>query len=232
MSVESIPTLSSAMSQVFEVLLSEQLHTCLPAIIIEYDATERKATVQPQIKLQYLDETVLEYQPITEVPVISFEAGNAGLKLPSAQYINQTCLLVFCERSMDTWLLKDGADKPSDPRKFDITDAVAIVGMNKFTNKGTDNNDLELKYNGTDITIKENGDIELNGGNKVIIKANGDIELGESALKAIMTDDIITKYNAHVHTGVTTGTGASGPIAPASPNLFNSGDATQKVKAQ
>ena len=67
MSRESNPTLSAAISQVFEVLLAEQLHTCLPAKITEYDATERKATVQPEIKLQYLDDSDLEYQPISIV---------------------------------------------------------------------------------------------------------------------------------------------------------------------
>ena len=230
MSKEATPTLSSAITDVFRVLLSEELHTSTTGVITAYDATERKATVQPEIKLQYLDDTELDIQPITDVPVVSFEVGNSGLKLPADQYVGQTCLLIFCERSLDTWLLKDGIQSPQDPRKFDITDAVAYVGLNRFIDKVESNNDLKLKANGTDISLKENGDIELNGGNKVIIKANGDIELGSTALRSLMTDAIITKFNTHTHAvaGAVTGPPPSAPV----PTTYTAADATLSVKAQ
>jgi hypothetical protein len=87
MSAEGTPTLSSAITGVFRVLLAEELHTATVGVITEYDATERKATVQPEIRIQYLDDDDLDIQPITDVPVMTHEVGNAGLKLPADQYI-------------------------------------------------------------------------------------------------------------------------------------------------
>jgi|TARA_Y100000310_G_C20703455_1_gene832283 hypothetical protein len=168
MSRESTPTLSAAIKQVFEVLLAEQLHTCMPGIITEYDGKQRRATVQPQIKKAYLDGEDLEYKPITDIPVVSFNAGNAGIRLPEDQHKNQTCLLVFSERALDNWLLKDGVQPPNDPRKFDITDGIAIVGLNNFVNEDEGGNDMSMYYNGSSIKILENGDVDINDGNLVV----------------------------------------------------------------
>lgn len=235
MSLQDTPTLSELLRSVFGTLLADGLHTSLPGVITEYDSKERKATVQPQINQKYLDGETLEYQPIPEVPVISMMVGNAGLRLPESEYINQTCLLVFSERSLDNWLLKDGAEAPNDPRKFDISDGICIVGLHRFINPDVGGNDLNLEYNDTQITIKESGDIELDGGNKVVIKANGDIELGSASLRSLMTDAIITKFNAHTHLYIpgTLATIPTGP-PPAStpPTTYTAADATLKVSAQ
>ncbi|MEE9374552.1 MAG: Gp138 family membrane-puncturing spike protein [Saprospiraceae bacterium] len=235
MSEQTNPTLSEAITLVFETLLADSIHTCLPGVIKKYDAVERKAEVLPEIDKKYLDGEVVEYQPIAEVPVLSFTAGNSGLRLPESEYIDQTCLLIFSERSMDSWLLEDGSRTPNDPRKFDISDAICIVGLNNFMNKDDGGNDLSLFFNGVDITIKEGGDIELNGGNNVVIKKNGDIELGSAGLRALMTDDIIAKFNTHTHLynpgplgAIATGTPATG----LPPKTYLATDATLKVKGQ
>jgi hypothetical protein len=170
MSRESTPTLSAAIKQVFEVLLADQLHTCMPGVIKEYDGKQRKATVQPLIKKSYLDGEDLEYQPITDIPVVFFGAGNAGIRLPEDQHKDQTCLLVFSERALDNWLLKDGSQSPNDPRKFDLTDGMAIVGLNNFVNEDESSNDMSMYYGNSSVKILENGDVDVNDGN-LIVKA-------------------------------------------------------------
>ena len=235
MSSQGRPTLSEALNLVFATLLADQCHTCLPGVIDSYDSTLRKAKVTPQINKKFNDGTDVPYQPITEVPVISFMAGASGLRLPESEYVGQTCLLIFAERSMDVWLLKDGAEAPKDPRKFDTTDAICIVGLNNFVNPDTSSNDLSLFYNSTNITIKESGDIELDGGNKITVKANGDIELGTAGLRALMTDAIITKFNAHTHLYNPGPLGAIATGPPASgipPTTYTAADATLKTKGQ
>ena len=221
---------AKAVRQVFRVLLAEELHTCLPGKVESYDPITRKATVKPLLKKKYLDDTELELEPITDVPIIFFGAGDSGLRLPESQVINQTCLLIFSERSLDNWLLNGELTIPAVNTKFDLTDAIAIVGLNSFNNTDTDGgNDLVLFYGNNKITLKEeNGNIEIEGGNKIIVKANGDIEIGTSALRSLISDDLITIYNSHVHTGVTAGGVSSGPPAVA----LTSAVATQKTKAQ
>lgn len=73
------------------------------------------------------------------------------------------------------------------------------------------------------------GDITLAGAADVDIQASGDVLLGSGAALGVMLDTMITKYNAHVHSGVTTGPGSSGP--PAAP-LVPGTDSSLTVKAK
>jgi len=223
MSLQDSPTLSELMRTIFTTLLSDQLHTVLPGIITEYDSKTRKATVQPQVDQKFLDGEKLQYQPIVEIPVISMQVGNAGLRLPESQYVDQTCVLIFSERSLDNWLLQDGAEAPNDPRKFDITDGICIVGLHRFINEDEGGNDLNLEYNDTKITIRASGDIELDGGNKIIVKANGDIELGTSGLRKLVSDSFQPIFHGHRHNyidGVGIGVGNTSTPCSLVPNLI------------
>ena len=179
-------------------LVADIMHTAMPGIIESYDSETRKAKVTPQIKKKYLNGDELEYQPIENVPVVYFGTSNSGLRLPEDDFTGETCLLVFCERSLDVWKSKGELSLPGNNRKFSTSDGVAIVGLNSFNNTDRGGNDLELYAHGNTIAIKENGDIELNGGNKITIKSNGDIEIGSSQLKALVTDEIITSLTTEV----------------------------------
>ena len=215
-----------AIKQAFRVLLAEELHTCMPGKIESYDSSTRKALVKPQLKKKYIDDTEIELDPIDGVPVIFLGAGDSGLRLPENQVIGQTCLLIFSERSLDNWLLNGEVGAPGTNSKFDLTDAIAIIGLNSFNDTDAGGNDLVIFYGNNKITLKEeNGDIEINGGNKITIKSNGDIEIGSTALRALISDDLIALYNAHVHPAGTPNTGV--PVV----QLTNA-VATQKTKAQ
>lgn len=86
----------------------------------------------------------------------------------------------------------------------------------------------EEKY----IKISEGGEIEAsNGKGKIIMRENGDIELGDSSLKQLITEDIITAMNAHTHAGVTVGGGVTA-VPVYAPPLSTFLHATQKTKAE
>ena len=209
----------------FLSMFSELFHTCMPGIIEAYDSEKRLAKVIPQIKKKYLDGSELIFPPIDNVPVMFFGAGSSGVRLPEEEYIGQTCLLVFCERSIDFWKSKGELSLPGNNRKFSISDGVAIVGLNSFNNVDEGGDDLQVFAHGNDLSIKKNGDIEINGGNTITIKQNGDIELGKNALFNLMTDKVIAKYNVHTHPIVGTATGA--PVT-----TWLTTDATSKVSGE
>jgi hypothetical protein len=224
-------SLDKMLKQVFRVLLSEELHTCLPGKIEKYDSATRKATITPLLKKKYLDGSTLDLQPIPGVPVTFLGVGNSGLRLPEEEYIGQNVILVFSERSIDNWVLNGKLSEPGNTNKFDLTDAIAICFINDFSKVDEGGNNLVLHYNNNTISIKNNGDIEIDGGNKIIVKANGDIELGTTGLKKLITQDIITAMTVHTHSGVTAGGGVTGPptyVPPLSVALH----ATQKVSGQ
>lgn len=145
------------------------MHVSLPAEIIEYDFEKQKASVQPLLNKAWADDTVTPMPVLENVPVIFPRSGGASLTFPVSK--GDTCLLVFIERSTDLWLTVGGQVTPDDDRKFDLSDAVAIMGLFPFSeNSQADNNDdVLLKYSDSEIRIQKNGDIQIKTSNKVAI---------------------------------------------------------------
>lgn len=151
------------------------IHTALPAQIVKYDYQKQKAQVQPLLSKRYtgnlIDEnTNIQQLPlINNVPVIFPRAGGASLNFPVDE--GDTCLLVFMERSIDTWKSTGGIVAPTDPRKFDLSDAVAIMGLFPFTEESSaeNNEDLSLSFKGSKISIKPDGSIQIKTSNTVAI---------------------------------------------------------------
>lgn len=146
--------------EIAEGIFSEK-HFCLPAKIETYDFSNQKASVKPLIKRLYKDDTVLSLPIIHNVPVIQYTSGVAGLTIPIK--LGASCLLIFAERSLENWLSTGGEVDAGDPRKSDLTDAIAIIGLNSFNinSLATNNEDVILQNDGSTIIIKPNGDIEV-----------------------------------------------------------------------
>jgi len=154
------------------------VHTALPAQIVQYDYTKQKAQVQPVLSKRYTNGEVQELPLINNVPVIFPRAGGGSLTFPVVE--GDTCLLVFIERSTDIWKSRGGIVAPTDPRKFDLSDPVAIMGLFPFTEDSfaENNEDVVLTFKGSKVVIKQDGSIQLNTSNTVAI-GNSTVELLE-----------------------------------------------------
>lgn len=161
-------TMTAAMRQAVLFQLYD-VHTALPGTIISYDSTLQKATIHPSLKKSYLDGTTQEMPILNNVPVIFPRAGGASLTFPVVQ--GDTCLLLFIERSIDLWKSVGGVVAPDDPRKFDLSDAVAIMGLMPFSeNSLSENNeDVLLTYKNSNIRIKSSGEIQIETAGKIAI---------------------------------------------------------------
>lgn len=179
------------------------VHTALPGQIISYDHTTQRATIQPCLKKSYLDGTTQEMPILNNVPVIFPRAGRASLTFPVAS--GDTCLLLFIERSTDLWKSVGGVVAPNDPRKFDLSDAVAIMGLMPFTeNSLSDNNeDVLLTYKGSNIRIKASGDIQIETASKVAI-GNTSAEVLDivSSILGILTTSVTTAPGSPIFQGL------------------------------
>lgn len=179
------------------------VHTALPGQIISYDHTTQRATIQPCLKKSYLDGTTQEMPILNNVPVIFPRAGRASLTFPVAS--GDTCLLLFIERSTDLWKSVGGVVAPDDPRKFDLSDAVAIMGLMPFTeNSLSDNNeDVLLTYKGSNIRIKASGDIQIETASKVAI-GNTSAEVLDivSSILGILTTSVTTAPGSPIFQGL------------------------------
>lgn len=188
-------TITDALRQAIQFQLYD-LHTALPGVIVSYDYTKQKAEVQPTLKKSYLDGTTLDLPILSNVPVIFPKAGGAGLTFPVVQ--GDTCLLLFIERSTDLWKSVGGNVAPNDPRKFDLSDAVAIMGLFPFTENSLaeNNSDVLLTYKSSNIRIKESGDIQ--------IETAGKVAIGNTSTEVL---DIVSKILGILTTSVTTAVG-------------------------
>ena len=195
-------TMTDAMRQAVLFQLYD-VHTALPGQIVSYDYTTQKAVIQPCLKKSYLDGTTQEMPILNNVPVIFPRAGEASLTFPVVP--GDTCLLLFIERSTDLWKSVGGIVAPNDPRKFDLSDAVAIMGLMPFTeNSLSDNNeDVLLTYKGSNIRIKASGDIQIEAASKVAI-GNTSAEVLDivSSILGILTTSVTTAPGSPIFQGL------------------------------
>ena len=149
-------------------------HTSMPGTILSYDPSQQKATIQPSINKRLTNGEIIVLPVLTNVPVIWPNSGGASLSMPVLP--GDTCLVTFCERSIDDWITQGGNNlgtiTPADPRKFDMSDAVAIMGLKPF------NSTFPAGANNTDVLLKL-GDAAL------ALQPGGKVALGTSAIELI-----------------------------------------------
>jgi len=152
------PSLATAVKKAITFSLTD-VNTCLPGRIEKYDYAKQKADVKPLIKKLYVDGTTEALPVIVNVPVVWPRGGGGSLTFPLEK--GDGVLLVFSQRSLDTWLSKGGDTGPGDPRKFDLSDAIAIPGLFPFSETGdaVDNTNCRLTFKGGTLKIDNTGKI-------------------------------------------------------------------------
>lgn len=122
-----------------------RVNTCMPGIIQTYDATKREATVTPQVDDYYSDGEKLVLPVLTGVPVVQLTTATAGIVLPIAT--GDPVVVFFTQRSIDRWLSTGNRDASDDGRMHAMSDAIAIAGLQPFTNTHADGDGLVV-FNG------------------------------------------------------------------------------------
>lgn len=166
----------------FQIELGE-MYTALPCVITNVvgELSSQRIDVQPSINVLYKDGEHEEHTQILAVPVIFPGSRTSLISWPLT--VGDTVYCIFSQRSMDNFKSGDGQPTvPTDYRKMDMQDAVAIPGLVPF-GKSLNNpavrlfphstHDLVISHNvGTatecEIRFKENGDIIVNTNFNVI----------------------------------------------------------------
>lgn len=156
-------------TQAVDSILSN-VHTCMPGIIVSYNESNSTAQVQPALNKNYYSGEIA--MPIVEnVPVVFPSSSSFSMSFPLSA--GDTVLLVMCERSIDLWKSVGGQLTPDDRRKFALSDAVAIPGLQPLN---------------ADFSLREEGAFALSyAGSSIVIRQNGDVEIKSSSTIAIGT---------------------------------------------
>jgi|GEM_PF-2206304 hypothetical protein len=181
-----------------------------PAWVLSYDRATQTATIQiaTAYRVQNDDgETVARARPpVSNVPV-QF-AGSVTWDLEDGEW----GLALICDRSIDEWkATASQATEPRDPRRFDITDAVFLAGVQAPASPLP-----SAAYASGAVVLYDRG--------------TGDVRLGSSsasdkvALDSLVRSEINALWTAistHIHpgvvvgplsTGVSTTTGSAGNV--------------------
>lgn len=176
------------------------IHTAMPGIVQSYDPATNKATIQPALNKAY--ETGPMPMPLMENVPIMFQSGaNFAINFPIN--VGDYVLLVFCERSIDLWKSVGGQVTPDDPRKFHLSDAVAIPGLMPFTGDFSKNNgeDFIISFAGSTIRINPNG--------AVVIETASTVAIGNQTTELL---DIISQLMVLLQGNAVMGAAFGGPL--------------------
>ncbi|RTL04649.1 tail fiber protein [Candidatus Dependentiae bacterium] len=145
--------------------LKSELNCCSIGTIQGFDSSNQTATIQ----INFLREVrgavasttdnpdgivKLSYPLLVKCPVMILSGGTARLTFPIA--VGDTCMVLFCDKDMDTWFTTGQINVPNSPRTHDLNDAIAIIGIRSEINKLTDySNGCELKWPDGIISVND-----------------------------------------------------------------------------
>lgn len=145
------------------------LKVARPGIIKSYDYKKQMAEIElsPDI---LNDGGTMRVPNLSGVPVLFPRCGGASITLPVRK--GDGCLVVFLDRDNREWL--DGKPKatPLTRRTHNYNDAVAIMGLTPFsaTSVVTNNLDVTIQFQGTKVTLKPDGILDIEAAKKINVK--------------------------------------------------------------
>ncbi|HHH0249984.1 phage baseplate assembly protein V [Yersinia enterocolitica] len=105
---------------------SARMRVCLPGVVQSFDPDEVTCVVQLSVNGSVNGNSV-KLPLLEDLPVVFPRGGGVTLTFPVSA--GDECLVVFSDRCIDFWHQSGGFQEPVDDRMHDLSDAVAIVGL-------------------------------------------------------------------------------------------------------
>ena len=164
------------------------VNVSIPAEIVSYSSATQKCSVQPSIKRKYEDGTVINLPIINDVPVLFPRAGKAFISFPLKA--GDSVLLIFSQRSLDSWLETGGIVEANDQRKHAFSDAIAIPGLYPFNDlaDGADDTNIVVRNDKLKLSIKPDGKFKIENDDYEFV---GLVSQLTDALIAVLTNTML-----------------------------------------
>lgn len=162
--------------------------------IQSFDVAKHTAQVQILFKRMLPDGTTASCPLLIDVPVVTLQGGGGALQFPIAA--GDQCLLFFSDRRIDEWLQNGTEATPGSPRLHDMSDAIALVGVNAINSTLDDapTNKVVLSYQGSKFELTSTGwNFVGDGGAEIDISST--IDLKAAAGAEITLDALVTLKN-------------------------------------
>jgi Phage protein Gp138 N-terminal domain/GpV Apex motif len=192
------------------------LWTALPGIVQSFNPTQMTVVVRPTVQGLVLlpkatKKTWVNLPLLLDCPVVFPCAGGFALTLPIQA--GDEVLVIFASRCIDAWWQQGGVQVQAELRMHDLSDGFAIPGPRSVPNAlaNISTNSAQIRnLAGTEY-------IELAAGGIVNIVAPGGVNInGDVSVTGKVSATKNGTFNGidmdtHVHTGVQTGSGTTGP---------------------
>jgi hypothetical protein len=195
--------------------LSQSIRVAIPATVVSFNPQDQTITAKPNIREKLIDRTSgqqywQELPVLPKVPVCFPQAGNFVLTMPVQP--GDEVLLVFTDMCMDSWWANGGLQNWIDRRRHDLSDAIAVCGVNSVPNviPNIANNATELRTKDGNTKVRVQGDTVsmVAGSNSVTVSPSGINIMGTLKINN-------SPYLLHTHADPVSGT--TGPVQPAPP---------------
>lgn len=138
-----------------------KMRVAMPAQVVSWNPEQQTVVAQPLIREKIIDRTTgsiqwVQLPQLLDVPVCFPQAGNFVLTMPIT--VGDEVLLVFNDMSLDAWWSLGGQQNWIDRRRHDLSDAIAVVGINNtqrvIQNILADGTELRSKDGNTKVTVQ------------------------------------------------------------------------------
>lgn len=191
------------------------LRVSIPAVVRSFNAEQQTVRVQIAIRENIIKALIPTWTDIDtsnqDYPVAMY--GGGGMIVTFPIQAGDECLLMFSDACIDAWFQSGGTANPQlDRRRHDLSDAFALVGLRslprKLANYSTTSAQIRTD-DGTTLVDVSPGSVVLHA---TTVTVTGDLVV----MGGITSDGDATidgrVFLDHVHTGITTGSGDSGPV--------------------
>ena len=180
------------------------LKCAVPGIIQNFNSSRQTAEIK--IALQATVGTAVQNYPLlVDCPCVILGGGGGVLTFPIQQ--GDTCLVLFCDRSIDNWFSTGNVAPPDQQRAHSLADGIALVGIHSLANSvGSYSTDgAEFRLGGGKVRITATGEVILTSAGGATIDMNTMVGFGNatSSLKTIL-DALMTTLTNWVNTDSTT----------------------------
>ena len=143
------------------------IYTALPGRVVSYDPATQTATVQPLYKAKFNGEP-MQMPELLSVPVVMPRGGGYAISFPIKP--GDGVQLMFQSRNSDLWYNEGGEQEGFTARMHDLSDAVAMPGLEPSPRALSDYNADSFELRSEDGTTK----IEITDDGKIAFESDGE----------------------------------------------------------
>lgn len=157
-----------------------------------FDAAKKTAQIQILFKRVIPDvnspngQSIKDFPVLVDCPVFTLQGGGGALQFPIAP--GDQCLVLFSDRNIDAWYQNGTAAAPFDARCHDVSDGIALVGLNSLASDlpAYPSDSVKFFYAGAAIELSEDM-ISMSAGGATLNFTGGEWTIEDSGGATIGT---------------------------------------------